>query len=520
MGTIEGGTYPAVTRVNISMACNHCEDPVCLKGCPTRAYTKYLEYGAVLQDPEICFGCGYCTWVCPYNAPQLDPVKGQVSKCNMCVDRLEIDLKPACVDACLGNALDFGVVEQLPEGQEEAKPTIPGFPDPSISRPNIRFQQTRFLPESLNRIDAEAIQYQKNNNNGDFKVSTKGRKGESSWGWDKLRSREDPLVFFTLVSQFAIGAFLMLFFLPRLSDNAAAFLSPEAYPLTHTGFLFAVFALQSGGLLLSTLHLGKPRYFYRAFNNLRHSWVSREIAAMGAFFNLFAAYILLHTFPILSSWLPDTMRAALPSLLGYAASLLGLLGIYCMYRCYRIKARPFWDHWHTGGRFFGSGLVLASTAIGLVFGLSALIEGSSLIGLLSVLAWPLVVGILIEAVSSYAHRHYLESRSEEAAVSLRLLLEGFGLCDRLLIASLGPVFFVAFFFTVTPVDGTWGLFIWALTFLIVLLREVISRALFYVLVVPTTMPGGYFVGNRSFETHAQKSGLADLPQVGVIPEKH
>ena len=29
--------------------------------------------GYVLQDPETCFGCGYCTWVCPYNAPQLDP---------------------------------------------------------------------------------------------------------------------------------------------------------------------------------------------------------------------------------------------------------------------------------------------------------------------------------------------------------------------------------------------------------------------------------------------------------------
>ncbi|HIE65197.1 MAG: 4Fe-4S dicluster domain-containing protein [Nitrospira sp.] len=65
VGTIEGGSYPNVTRINISMACNHCEDPVCLKGCPTRAYTKYLEYGAVLQDPDICFGCGYCTWVCP-----------------------------------------------------------------------------------------------------------------------------------------------------------------------------------------------------------------------------------------------------------------------------------------------------------------------------------------------------------------------------------------------------------------------------------------------------------------------
>ena len=58
VGFIEGGTYPAYQRLNISMACNHCDNPVCLKGCPTRAYTKFAEYGAVLQDPDICFGCG------------------------------------------------------------------------------------------------------------------------------------------------------------------------------------------------------------------------------------------------------------------------------------------------------------------------------------------------------------------------------------------------------------------------------------------------------------------------------
>ena len=159
VGYVEGGSYPDYQRMNISMACNHCDDPVCLKGCPTRAYTKHAEYGAVLQDPDTCFGCGYCTWVCPYNAPQLDPIMGQVSKCNMCVDRLEVGLKPACVSACVGNALDFGVVENIPENREEAKISIPGFPDPSITHPNIRFQQTRELPEEMKRTDSMPVKY-------------------------------------------------------------------------------------------------------------------------------------------------------------------------------------------------------------------------------------------------------------------------------------------------------------------------------------------------------------------------
>ncbi len=159
VGFVEGGSYPAYQRINISMACNHCDNPVCLKGCPTRAYTKFAEYGAVLQDPDICFGCGYCTWVCPYNAPQLDPVAGHVSKCNMCVDRLEVGLKPACVAACLGNALDFGVIEEIPENRVQAELSIPGFPDPSITHPNIRFQQMKTLEREVKRVDSVPVQY-------------------------------------------------------------------------------------------------------------------------------------------------------------------------------------------------------------------------------------------------------------------------------------------------------------------------------------------------------------------------
>ena len=77
VGYVEGGTYPDFRRVNISMACNHCDDPVCLKGCPTRAYTKFAEYGAVLQDPDICFGCGYCTWVAPTTRRSSIPRRGR-----------------------------------------------------------------------------------------------------------------------------------------------------------------------------------------------------------------------------------------------------------------------------------------------------------------------------------------------------------------------------------------------------------------------------------------------------------
>ena len=51
-----------------------------------------------------------------------------------------------------------------------------------------------------------------------------------------------------------------------------------------------------------------------------------------------------------------------------------------------------------------------------------------------------------------------------------------------------------------------------------LAQTVVGRALFYVLVVPTTMPGAFFWKNKGFEQHARDIGLADMPQVGVAPE--
>ena len=178
VGYLEGGSYPAVKRSNISMACNHCDNPVCLKGCPTRAYTKFAEYGAVLQDPDVCFGCGYCTWVCPYNAPQLDPNAGHVSKCNMCVDRLEVGLKPACASACLGGALDFGVIETTPESREQLETRIPGFPDTSITHPNIRFQQTSSLPREMYRTDSTPLRYIRDDQNAKPDPGIKGGQGQ------------------------------------------------------------------------------------------------------------------------------------------------------------------------------------------------------------------------------------------------------------------------------------------------------------------------------------------------------
>jgi len=97
---------------NVSLACMHCEDPVCLKVCPTKAISKN-ENGIVDIDPSLCMGCKYCAWVCPYGAPQFNEETGIMTKCNLCADYIEEGKNPTCVDSCPMRAMDFGEYDDL-----------------------------------------------------------------------------------------------------------------------------------------------------------------------------------------------------------------------------------------------------------------------------------------------------------------------------------------------------------------------------------------------------------------------
>jgi len=104
--------------------CNHCENPPCVKVCPTKATFKRND-GIVMMDYHRCIGCRYCMAACPYGARSFnwkDPrpfvkevkegfptrTKGVVEKCNFCEERLVQGLQPACVEACTAKALTFG----------------------------------------------------------------------------------------------------------------------------------------------------------------------------------------------------------------------------------------------------------------------------------------------------------------------------------------------------------------------------------------------------------------------------
>lgn len=106
------GSFLPEPVINLSSACNHCEDPLCLKGCPSLAYFREPLSGAVIIDPDKCIGCRYCIWNCPYDAPKFNGEKGLIEKCHFCYHRLKEGTVPACSSACPTGALSFGEIQE------------------------------------------------------------------------------------------------------------------------------------------------------------------------------------------------------------------------------------------------------------------------------------------------------------------------------------------------------------------------------------------------------------------------
>ncbi|WP_410014717.1 DMSO/selenate family reductase complex B subunit [Sodalis sp. C49] len=108
----DGSWQQNVFSYYLSIACNHCEDPACVKVCPSGAMHK-RDDGLVVVNEDVCIGCRYCAMACPYGAPQYNEAKGHMTKCDGCQERLAVGLKPVCVESCPLRALDFGPIEDL-----------------------------------------------------------------------------------------------------------------------------------------------------------------------------------------------------------------------------------------------------------------------------------------------------------------------------------------------------------------------------------------------------------------------
>lgn len=97
-------------REFIPVLCNQCNNPPCVRACPTSATYKSKENGIVMMDNSRCIGCKTCVLACPYNARYWNVEKKAIDKCNFCFDtRLSKGEKlTACAAACPAGARVFG----------------------------------------------------------------------------------------------------------------------------------------------------------------------------------------------------------------------------------------------------------------------------------------------------------------------------------------------------------------------------------------------------------------------------
>ena len=139
-----GGTFRQdVFAYYVSVSCNHCEQPICVEVCPTKAMAQD-EDGIVTVDQTRCVGCRYCEWACPYGAPQYRPDLGVMSKCDFCRDDLKAGRVPACVAACPTRTLTFGELEELKGDIDRGlQGTVAPLPDRGLTGPRALFRPHR-----------------------------------------------------------------------------------------------------------------------------------------------------------------------------------------------------------------------------------------------------------------------------------------------------------------------------------------------------------------------------------------
>ncbi|CAH0525966.1 formate dehydrogenase FDH3 subunit beta [Vibrio hippocampi] len=120
---------------SISVACMHCTDAPCVAVCPADCF-EYTEDGIVRHNKDLCIGCGYCLFACPFGAPQFPKQsafgeRGKMDKCTFCAggpetepgsaeekakygaNRIAEGKLPMCAELCSTKSLLAGDAEKI-----------------------------------------------------------------------------------------------------------------------------------------------------------------------------------------------------------------------------------------------------------------------------------------------------------------------------------------------------------------------------------------------------------------------
>lgn len=147
------------------------------------------------------------------------------------------------------------------------------------------------------------------------------------------------------------------------------------------------FALIVGGLVSSTLHLGRPERAWRALSQWRSSWLSREgLAAI-------VAFVPLGIFAF--AWVAMGTNSGVAALAGLIGAAMSLLTLYCTAMIYAsLRPIPAWHNGWTVAGYLVLGPMSGAVLLTMIFHLFGQSKPAAITALLSLAL--LATGLLVK----------------------------------------------------------------------------------------------------------------------------
>jgi anaerobic dimethyl sulfoxide reductase subunit C (anchor subunit) len=280
--------------------------------------------------------------------------------------------------------------------------------------------------------------------------------------------KEFSLVVFTILSQMAVGAFFVLQALRFWMASQAGLDRAEALTDAVAPACCLVMIL---ALAASLFHLGAPARAWRAFSNLRSSWLSREIL-LGA---LFTGLVGLLT----GAQLFDLGTPALRNGAGYVAALVGFFFVYSMTSVYRLRTIPTWNRWTTPASFFASAFLLGGLGVGVFW---ATDSGATVLppqSALQPIALAAIALLLVELAIAFVDNSRSAARHLSLVVKAAKRSDGFGSAYKLRVALIVLSILAAGTLAAAQAKDVYVETAAILAFALALASEALGRFLFY-----------------------------------------
>jgi Fe-S-cluster-containing dehydrogenase component/formate-dependent nitrite reductase membrane component NrfD len=408
---VEKGRFPNTRRYFQVTRCNQCENPPCVRICPTSAMYQRRN-GIVEFNRENCIGCKACLQACPYDAIYIDPETHTAAKCHFCAHRIERGLEPSCVIVCPERAIIVGDMDDA--GSQVAQllarhQTFVRKPEQG-TRPKLFYingEHASLDPLAATRLDSwmwadtgETAYAPGNGSNSATRI-VYDVPHEIPWGWKVS----------TYLWTKSIGA--GAFFVP-------AFLLAFGAPISNLFATIAAFvALLFIGITTFFLvwDLKQPKRFLKVvLRPQKRSWLAWGAFILIAFSALGGVWFLAGAGQLIA---PQDWLGQLQNLLTIPAAILAILSaIYSAFLFSQAEGRDLWQSPLLPLNLFlhatvaGSGALMIAAAF---LAVPPLLTSIFIAGLVVLLATQLIADVAIpHATTNARHAHHELTRGRYA----------------------------------------------------------------------------------------------------------